>query len=235
VIVVNSSPAIHAAHRATSTIPIVFATSGSPLALGYVSSLSRPGGTVTGLSVMAADLSAKRLELLMEVAGNPSRVAVIWNPDIGDMRSRMSEVQAAKKNRSVNVQSMEVRAPEDFARVFGRLAQERTDALFIMADPLTVYYRNLIVEHAAKLRVPAIYELPDFVDVGGLIAYGPSVTENYRRAATYVDKILKGSKPGDLPIEAPVKFELVVNLKTARAIGVVIPQSVLVRADRIIE
>lgn len=235
VIVTASAPAISAARDATSTTPIVFATSGSPEASGFVRSLARPGGNITGLTILAADLSAKRLELLMEVAGGSSRIAVLWNPDIGDMRSRMNEVQAATKRLNIDIRSLEVRAPDDFARAFARLSQQRADALFVMADPLTLFHRNHIVERAAALRLPAIYETRDFADAGGLMSYGPNIADNYGRAAIYVDKILKGQKTGDIPVEAPTKFELVVNLRTAKAIGVAIPQSIMLRADKVIE
>jgi putative ABC transport system substrate-binding protein len=235
VIVTATAPAISAARDATSTIPIVFAISGSPEVSGFVQSLARPGGNITGLSIVAADLSAKRLELLKEIAGNASRIAVLWNPDIGDMRSRMQEVQAATKRLKVEVQSLEVRAPDDFARAFVRLSQQRADALFVMADPLTLFHRNNIVERAAALRLPAIYETRDFADAGGLMSYGPDIAENYRRAAVYVNKILKGEKTRDIPVEAPTKFELVVNLRTAKAIGVAIPQSIMLRADKVIQ
>jgi putative ABC transport system substrate-binding protein len=147
----------------------------------------------------------------------------------------MQEVQAATKRLKVEVQSLEVRAPDDFARAFVRLSQQRADALFVMADPLTLFHRNNIVERAAALRLPAIYETRDFADAGGLMSYGPDIAENYRRAAVYVNKILKGEKTRDIPVEAPTKFELVVNLRTAKAIGVAIPQSIMLRADKVIQ
>ncbi len=235
VIVTATSPAIHAARQATTTIPIVFAVSGNPLATGYVASLARPGGNVTGLSIMADDLSAKRLELLRETVARVSRIAVLWNPDNGDMQSRMKEVRTAAKTLGVIIQSLEVRVPDDFAKAFAWEAQDRADALLVMADPLTIFHRDRIVEDAARLRLPAIYEVGAFVRVGGLLSYGPSISENFRRAATYVDKILKGAKPADLPVEQPTKFELVINLKTAKALGLTIPQSVLIRADEVIQ
>jgi putative ABC transport system substrate-binding protein len=235
VIVTAGGPAISAAREATSTIPIIFTMSGNPMATGYVANLARPGGNVTGLSTMAADLSAKRLELLKEIAGKASLVAVLWNPDNGEMRSRMREVQAASKPLAFTIRSLEVRVPDDFSSVFALQSQSRPDALLVMADPLTDFHRNRIVEQATKLRLPAIYETRSFVDAGGLMSYGPSLSENHRRAAAYVDKILKGTKAGDLPVELPSKFELVINRKAAKALGVTVPQQLLLRADEVIE
>jgi putative ABC transport system substrate-binding protein len=235
IIVTATSPAVIAARTATPSIPIVFAVSGNPQRIGFVSSYARPGGNITGFTNMADDLSAKRVELLRELVGKASRVAVLWNPDVGDMQSRMKEVQVATRRLNVEIQSLEVRVPDDFARAFARLAQQRADALLVMADPLTVFHRNSIVERVAALRLPAIYETRDFADAGGLVSYGPDLAENYRRAAGYVNKILRGENPRDLPVEEPTKFELVVNMRTAKTIGVVVPQSIIVRADKVIE
>jgi putative ABC transport system substrate-binding protein len=235
VIVTATSPAIHAARKLTSSIPIVFAISGSPMALGYIASLAHPGGNVTGLSVMAADLSAKRWQLLKEMKTTASRIAVLWNPDNGDMQSRMREVQSATKTLTVTIQSLEVHVPEDFAKAFARLANDRPDAMLVMADPLTDFHRDRIIENVSKLRLPAIYESRVFVDAGGLISYGPNAVDNYRRAADYVDKILKGANPANIPIEEPTRFELVLNMKTAKALGIKIPQSILVQATKVIE
>ena len=235
IIVTATSPAVIAARAATSSIPIVFAVSGNPQRIGFVSSYARPGGNITGLTNMADDLSAKRVELLRELVGKASRIAVLWNPNVGDMQSRMKEVQLATRRLNVEIQSLEVRVPGDFARAFARLAQQRADALLVMADPLTVFHRNSIVERVAALRLPAIYETRDFADAGGLVSYGPDLAENYRRAAGYVNKILRGENPRDLPVEEPTKFELVVNMRTAKTIGVLVPQSIIVRADKVIE
>jgi putative tryptophan/tyrosine transport system substrate-binding protein len=235
VIVTATSPAIHAAKRATDTIPIVFAVSGNPMATGYVASLARPGGNVTGLSVMDYELSGKRLELLTEALRRASRVAVLWNPGNGAMVLKMKEVQSAAQVLRVDIKSLEVRDPQDFDRALAALPREHPHALLTLADPLTLFHRDRIIEMAAKSRVPAMYEDREFVEAGGLMSYGPSVEANYRRAATYVDKILKGAKPAELPVEQPMKFELVINLKAAKQIGVTIPQSVLYRADKVIK
>ena len=235
VIVTATSPAIHAAKRATDTIPIVFAVSGNPMATGYVASLARPGGNVTGLSVMDYELSGKRLELLTEALRRASRVAVLWNPANGAMVLKMKEVQSAAQVLRVDIKSLEVRDPQDFDQALASLPREHPHALLTLADPLTLFHRDRIIEMATKSRVPAMYEDREFVEAGGLMSYGPSVEANYRRAATYVDKILKGAKPAELPVEQPMKFELVINLKAAKQIGVTIPQSVLYRADKVIK
>ncbi len=235
VIVTALSPAIQAAKRATDTIPIVFAASGNPLATGYVASLAHPGGNVTGLSVMDYELSGKRLELLKETLRKVSRVGVLWNPGNGAMVLKMKEVQGAAPAFRVEIKSLEVREPQDFERTVAALPHERPDALLTLADPLTLFHRNRIIEMAAKNRLPAMYELSEFVDAGGLMSYGPNIEANYRRAATYVDKILKGAKPADLPVEQPTKFDLIINLKTAKEIGLAIPESVLYRADKLIK
>ena len=234
VIVTALSPGIHAAKRATDMIPIVFAVSGNPMATGYVASLARPGGNVTGLSVMDYELSGKRLELLTEALGRVARVAVLWNPGNGAMVLKMKEVQGAAQGLRVDIKSLEVREPQDFDRALAALPRERAHALLTLADPLTLFHRDRIIEMAAKSRVPAMYENREFVDAGGLMSYGPNIEANYRRAATYVDKILKGAKAAELPVEQPMKFELVINLKAAKQIGVTIPQKVLMRADKVI-
>jgi len=234
-IVTATSPAIHAAKRATDTTPIVFAASGNPMATGYVASLARPGGNVTGLSVMDYELSGKRLELLAEAVRKVSRIAVLWNPGNGAMVLKMKEVQNAAQGLRLELKSMEVRDPQDFDRVLAALPREHAHALLTLADPLTLFHRDRIIEMAAKGRVPGMYEERGFVEAGGLMSYGPSFEANYRRAAVYVDKILKGAKPGDLPVEQPTKFELVINLKAAKQIGVTVPQSVLYKADRVIK
>jgi len=234
VIVTALSPAIHAAKRATDTIPIVFAVSGNPMATGYVAGLARPGGNVTGLSVMDYELSGKRLELLTEALRKASHVAVLWNLGNGAMVLKMKEIQSAAQALSVKIKSLEVRDSQDFDQALAALPREHPDALLTLADPFTVFHRDRIVENVSKSGVPAMYEAREFVEAGGLMSYGPSIEANYRRAATYVDKILKGAKPGDLPVEQPTKFELVINLKAAKQIGLTIPASVLLRADKVI-
>ncbi len=236
VIVTSTTPAIQAAKKATSTIPIVMAAVGDPVVTGLVAGLARPGGNITGLSLLAPELAGKRLELLKETLPRLSRVAVLWNSASPAMVHTFREARVAAEALGVRLQSLEVQGdPTDFERAFSAIAKERPDGLFVTLDPFTSLHRGRIAELAAQHRLPAIYELREFVDAGGLMAYGPSSRDLWRRAATYVDKILKGAKPGDLPVEQPTRFELVINLKTARALGLTIPQSVLLRADHLIE
>jgi len=203
---------------------------------GLVTSLARPGGNITGLSMMAPELGAKRLQLLKETFPKIFRpVAVVWNPDYAGMMARFRETQGVAPAVGIGVRSVEVRDSRELERALETMDRERPDALLLLADPLTISQRLRIVEYAAKERIPAIYEISQFVDAGGLMSYGPNIDELVRRAATYVDKILKGAKPADLPIEQPTKFEFVINLKCAKALGVTIPQSVLLQADRVIE
>jgi putative ABC transport system substrate-binding protein len=236
VIVAASSPSVLAAKQATQTIPIVMPFSSDPVGDGLVASLARPGGNITGLSMMAPEVGAKRLQLLKEVLPKLSRaVAVLWNPSYVGMGARFRDAQRNAPAAGVDVRSLEVRDTRELERALDALTREHTDALILLADPLTLSQRLRIVEFAAEARLPAMYEISEFADAGGLMSYGHNPGEMCRRAATYVDKILKGAKPGDLPIEQPTKFELVINLKTAKALGVTIPQTVLIRADRVIE
>ncbi len=234
-IVATAGPSVRAAKQATTTIPIVMAFSGDPVGTGLVPSLARPGGNITGLSFMAPDLSAKRLELLKEAFPKISRVAVLF--DVTDAVSALEfrETQVAARALGVKLRSMEVREPNDFETAFLALPRERTDSLLTFAHALTIPHRGRIVDLAAKSRLPAMYGLREFSDAGGLMAYGPSLPDLFRRAAFYVDKILKGAKPADLPVEQPTRFELVINLKTAKALGLTIPQSILIRADQVIQ
>ncbi len=234
-IVTSTTPAIQAASNATKTTPIVFATAGDPVAVGLVASLARPGGNITGLSLLSAELSGKRLELLKETVPRVSRVAVLWNTASVAMALTAKEVQAAAATLGVTPHMVGVRHPDDYTGAFAAIVRGRPDALVVVLDTFTLLHRKRIVEFAAANRLPAMYELRIFVDEGGLMAYGPSVTDMWRRAATYVDKILKGAKPADLPVEQPTRFELVINLKTAKALGLTFPQSVLVRADQVIQ
>ncbi|HEV2978734.1 MAG TPA: ABC transporter substrate-binding protein [Casimicrobiaceae bacterium] len=236
VIMAVTSPSVVAAKQATGTIPIVMPFSSDPVGDGLVTSLARPGGNITGLSMMAPELGAKRLQLLKEVFPKIFRpVAVVWNPDYVGMMARFRETQGAAPVVGMGVRSVEVRDSRELERALESMERERPDAIVLLADPLTVSQRLRIVEYAAAERVPAIYEISQFVDAGGLMSYGPNVDELVRRAAIYVDKILKGAKPADLPIEQPTKFEFVINLKCAKALGVTIPQTVLLQADRVIE
>jgi len=236
VIVAVSSPAVQAARKATQTIPIVMPLSSDPVGDGLVASLARPGGNITGMSMMAPELATKRLQLLKEVFPRQDRpAAVLWNPDYVGMAARFKQIESAAPAMGMNVRSVEIRDSRELEHALEALSREPPDALVLLADPLTTSQRLRIVEFAAEQRLPAIYETSPFVEAGGLMSYGPNVDEMVRHAAIYVDKILKGAKPGDLPIEQPAKFELVINLKTAKALGVAIPQSVRMQADRVIE
>jgi putative ABC transport system substrate-binding protein len=234
-IVTVSWRAAVAAKHATTTIPVVFMQAGDPVATGLVASLARPGGNLTGISDLSPETSAKRLELLKEVVPKATRVAILWNATDDAMTLRMKHVQSASRTLGVAVRLLGVEQPEDFEQAFSAIAQERQDALFVIADPLTVFNRKRILDFAAGHRLPTMYEGRSFVDDGGLIAYGPSFAEIFRRGAFYADKILRGAKPADLPVEQPTRFELIVNLKTANALGLTIPSSILVRADKVIQ
>ena len=234
VIVVSSNAGALAAKDATRTIPIIFVAIGDPVGLGLALSLGRPGGNLTGLSTLSEEYSAKWVELLKEVVPKTSRLALLWNPKTM-LTARAKEVQDRAKAQRVKLESFEVRAPDEFDGAFVAMAKGRVDGLIVLADPLTVRYRTRIVELAAKNRLPTIYQFAEFVRVGGLIAYGTSVPDVFRRAAIYVDKVFRGARPADLPIEQPTKFELVINLKTAKALGLTIPPSLLQRADQVIE
>jgi len=235
-VIVTVSRGIQAAMDATKTIPIVMATSGDPVASGFVVSLARPGGNITGLSQMSPELGGKRLELLKEVLKKVSVVAVLfWDVDPGQVvQINMKEVEVAARALGVQLQIMKVSEPNDLENAFSAMTKGRASALIALTGT-NFTYRGRIADLAAKSRLPAIYPGGEFVDAGGLMSYGPDITENYRRAATYVDKILKGAKPADLPVEQPTKFEFIINLKTAKQIGLTIPPNVLVRADRVIK
>jgi putative ABC transport system substrate-binding protein len=235
VIVAVSSPAVLAAKQATRTIPIVMPLSSDPVGDGLVTSLARPGGNITGLSQMGPEVGAKRLQLLREVVPKVRPVAVLWNPDYTGMVARFRQTQGAAPAVGMGVRSVEVRDSRELEHAIEVMDREHPDALVLLADPLTLSQRLRIVEFAAEARIPAIYESSQFVEAGGLMSYGPNSDELVRRSATYVDKILKGAKPADLPIEQPAKFELVINLNTAKALGITIPQSVRLQADRVIE
>jgi putative ABC transport system substrate-binding protein len=235
VIVAAGTLAPLAAMRATTTTPIVMTTAGDPLESGLVASLAQPGGNVTGLSLMMADVSGKRLELLKELVPGLARVAVLRNSTNPYPTIVFKETQDAARTLGIEVQSLAVKGPADFATVFGLAGQERPDAFFTIDDPLTLSRLNQILDFAAANRLPAIYALREYVAAGGLMAYGASVPDLYRRAATYVNKILRGAKPGQLPVEQPTKFDLVINLKTAKALGLTVPHNLLVLADEVIE
>jgi putative ABC transport system substrate-binding protein len=235
VIVAATSPSVLAVQKATSTIPIVMPVSSDPVGDGLVASLAHPGGNITGLSMMAPELGEKRLQLLRETFPDASRaVAVLWNPAYAGMRARFEEAKVAAPKLGLTTQSVEVRDTRELDVAFEAIVREHPEAL-VLSDPFTTSQRARIVEFAAEHRLPAIYESSDFVDVGGLMSFGPNISNLYRGAAVYVDKILKGAKPGDLPIEQPTKFELVLNMKAAKALGISFPASVLLRADKLIE
>jgi putative ABC transport system substrate-binding protein len=235
VIVTAATSDTLAAQRATKAIPIVMVAGGNPVANGLVESLARPGGNVTGLSQMLQEVSGKRLELLKEVVPKLSRVAVLWNPNSTSATLNWKENQQPARQLGIQLFSLEVRSPGELDKAFEAATNMRAGALAILPDPVISTNLERIVDFAAKSRLPSIYQSSEFADAGGLVTYGPDRPDLFRRAATYVDKILKGTKPGDLPVDQPTKLELVVNLKTAKAIGVTIPQSVLFRADKVIE
>jgi ABC-type uncharacterized transport system substrate-binding protein len=234
-IVAWASPEVGAAESATRTIPIVFLALGDPVGGGQVANLARPGGNMTGLGQMLPELAAKQLELLRHAVPSISRVAVFWNAASRMKRLEMGELQRAAPALGVTLQSREVRGLDDFDGVFAATKRERPDALLTLVDPVTFTQRHLIAEFAARERLPAMYAVREFVEAGGLMSYGSDLRDLFRRGATYVDKILKGAKPGDLPVEQPTKFELVINLKTAKALGLTLPPSLLQRADQVIE
>ena len=237
-IVAGATPSARAARQASSTIPIVASNMADPVQDGLVASLARPGGNVTGSTFLGPELVPKRLALLKEVLPGASRIAVLWHPGaFGErtMNDMVKETEAAARTLGVQLQFAEVRHPDEFDRAFSAMAGAHASALIVFPSAMLFNERTRIVALAAQRRLPAMYQSRGFVELGGLIAYGTSITDGYRHAATYVDKILKGAKPGDLPVEQPTKYELVINLKTARALGLTIPPSLLQRADQVIE
>jgi putative ABC transport system substrate-binding protein len=233
VIVVDTTVATRALKRATSTIPIVMSVA-DPVGSGLVSNLAHPGGNVTGLSLMMPDLTAKRLQLLKEAIPRVARVAVLWNSDSPFHTKLLQELKAAAPSLSIELTFVNVRRPEEFGPAFSAVSRARAQALYVNEDPLFFAHRTTLLGRASKARLPNISGVRQYVDAGGLMSYGANYEDLFRRSAGYVDKILKGAKPGDLPIEQPTKFELVVNLKTAKALGITIPESILVRADEVI-
>jgi ABC-type uncharacterized transport system substrate-binding protein len=233
-IVTTTNRGAHAARQVTKTIPIVL-TTGDPVGGGLAASLAKPGGNVTGLTVLPLDLSGKRLALLKETFPKATRVAVLWNPESQESVAAFKEAQVAAQAFSLQLESLEARSAEDIDAAFAGATKTRPNAFLTILDPLTTLNSKRIVELAAKKRWPGMYPTRQFVEEGGLMAYGVNIADLYHRAATYVDKILKGAKPADLPVEQPTKFELVINLKTAKQIGVTIPPNVLARADKVIK
>jgi putative ABC transport system substrate-binding protein len=238
VIVAPNTVGTLAAKHATGTLPIVFATAGDPVASGVVTSLARPGGNVTGLSLLAPELVGKCLELLKQAVPGVSRVAVLREPGVVGERldkDMLKRAEGAARALGVRFEVLEVRGPADFDRAFSDMTRAHAGALTVLGSTMFSTERRRLVDLAAKNRLPAVYPWREFVDAGGLMAYGANIADLYRRAAIYVDKILKGAKPADLPVEQPTKFELVINLKTAKALGLTIPPSLLLRADQVIE
>jgi len=233
VIVAASPAATEAAKRATTTIPIVFTVSGDPVADGFVASLARPGGNITGLATIGPELVGKQLEILKGVAPKVSRVAVLQNPNTH--RGVLRQAEGAARALGLQLQILEARTPSEIEAAFAAMSRRRADGILVLRDAVFRAQRAQITALAAKNRLPAVYGLREEAEAGGLVAYGASVPQLYRRAATYVDKILKGAKPGDLPVEQPTQFELVINLKTAKTLGLTIPPSLLLRADQVIE
>jgi len=234
VIVSWGPPVTRSAKEATSTIPIVMAFDNDPVGNGFVTSLARPGGNITGLSALYPEISGKRLELLKEVVPKLSRVAVFETSTNPGNAQSLRETELAAGALGVHLQSLDVRGPEDIETVFREARKGRADAVIVLAGPILISHQTQIVDLTVRNRLPSVYGQPEYVEVGGLMFYGPSIADLSRRAATYVDKILKGTKPADIPVEQPTKFELVINLKAAKQIGLTIPPNVLARADKII-
>ena len=234
-IVAVSPQSVQAAKEATTTVPIVMVAVADPVTYGFVSSLARPGGNVTGMAFLLPEISTKRLELLREIMPKLSRVAVLWNASNPYRALDLRVLQAGARAVGVTLLSLEVRGLDDLERAFEAASRERADGLLTLEDPFTVAHRTRIVDLALKHRLPAIYGEQVFIQTGGLMSYGPVLLENFRRGAAIVDKILKGAKPADLPVEQPTRFELVINLKAAKALGLTLPPSLLLRADKVIE
>jgi ABC-type uncharacterized transport system substrate-binding protein len=233
-VIVTTGPAVPAAKQATSVIPVVFALAGDPVGTGLIASLARPGGNVTGLSIQQIDLASKRLELLREIVPGLRRLAIMANIGFPDAVLEMREVQSTAKMLGLEIVALEIRQAEDIAPAFESL-KGPVDALYVCADPMVSTNRIRINTSALGARLPTMHGFRDYVEVGGLMSYGPNNANLFRRAAEYVDKILKGAKPGDLPVEQPTKFDLIINLKTAKALGLTVLPSLLARADEIIE
>ena len=235
-VIVTTAPAsTEAAKRATSTIPIVFAVSGDPVAVGLVASVARPGGNITGLASIAPEVVGKQLELLKEVAPKISRVAILQNPSNPGHPVVLRQAETAARVLGVQLHTAQARTPPEIDAAFAAMRGQHVDGVLVVRDALVLAQRRQIAALAAKSRLPAVYGFRENAEAGGLMAYGANVPLMYRRAATYVDKILKGAKPADLPVEQPTKFELIINLKTARALGLTIPKSLLQRADEVIQ
>ena len=235
-LIVTSAPAAtQAAKEATTTTPIVMVLVADPVAFGFVNGLARPGGNITGFAFLLPEISGKRLELLKETIPKLSRVAVLWNAGNSYKETDLKEVQPVADALKVAVHTFRVREPNGFDDAFKAATKVRAEGLLTLDDPFTIAHRTRIIDLALRYKLPAVYAVRPFVDAGGLMYYGPDRVDQNRRAANYVDKILKGTKPADLPVEQPTKFEFIINLKAAKQIGLTIPQSVLYRADKVIK
>ncbi|MGH2405926.1 MAG: ABC transporter substrate-binding protein, partial [bacterium] len=235
VIVAGGPRSTRAAKEATVTIPIVMTQDGDPVGSGIVASLARPGGNITGLTSLTPQLSGKRLELLKEIVPKLSRVAVLWSSTGRDSAQALRQTELAAGGFKLLLQYLDIQSPKDIDTIFRAATRGRADAVLVLSSAVLVSHRAQIADLAAKNRLPAIYPFPEFAEAGGLVSYGASISDLFRRAATYVDKILKGAKPADLPVEQPTKLELVINLKAAKQIGLTIPPNVLARADKVIK
>ena len=236
VIVTSGTPGTLAVKQATTMIPIVMTSSSDPVQVGLVASLARPGGNVTGLSIVAPELEGKRLQIIQQLIPRLSRLGVLWNPGNPATKQVFEETQVIAERLRVTLEPVvEVRNVEEFESAFAKIARARPQALDVLVDRLLLAHRTRIIDFVAEQRLPAMYPYREYVDAGGLLSYAPSNVALFRGAATYVDKLLKGAKPADLPVEQPTKFDLVINLKTAKALGFTIPQSLLLRADEVIQ
>ena len=236
VVVTGSNPVIAAVKEATATIPVVMAVSRDPVGAKFIASLARPGGNITGLANdTAPEIIGKNLALLKEAVPRISRVTYLWNPVPPGAEASKNALESAARNLGVAFQPVEVRGHAELEGAFAAMVRERANGIVVAQDPVTFGSRSQVVLLAARSRLPAVYGVREFAEAGGLMSYGPNIADQFRRAAMYVDKILKGAKPGDLPIEQPTKFELVINLKTAKALGLTLPPSLLQRADQVIE
>jgi putative ABC transport system substrate-binding protein len=234
VIVAAASPPTRAAKEATVTIPIVMAVDDDPVGSGYVASLARPGGNITGLATLSPEIAGKQLELLKETIPTLSRVAVLGTSTVPQYTITVKEIELAAKALGVKALFLDVRNPKDIESVFRTASKERASAVVVLGSPVLRSQQKQVVDLALKYRLPTAYQRPDYIADGGLMTYGVNINDLFHRAATYVDKILKGAKPADLPVEQPMKFELVINLKTAKQIGLTVPPNVLARANRVI-
>jgi putative ABC transport system substrate-binding protein len=235
VIVTAGSPATHAAQKATTTIPIVMGNGSDPVLEGFVNSLAHPGGNITGLTNIARDIGPKHLEMLLNMAPKLSRVAVLQNPANVSHAALLKNIQAAAQKTGATIQPVEARNPQEITNAFATMSKEKSRAVILLTDGLFTIQRSQISSLALKYRLLSISVFENYAEAGGLMSYGTSITEQSRRAAAYVDKILKGAKPADLPVEQPTKFELIINGKTAKTLGLRIPQSLLISADKVIE